>query len=111
MDRVYGVSAPVPTAVNDKLLLRLVQLNFIDPLPLEAQNILLDVDSHIPVLCKVLEALYTNRLRGDRHPFSLIEPEKTHSPPTGKNPTKIRNFMIELALAGNSGINVTNTVG
>jgi hypothetical protein len=58
-------------------LLLLVQLNFIDALPLEAQNIPLDVDSHCPVLCKVSEALYTNRLRGDRHPFSLIEPEKS----------------------------------
>jgi hypothetical protein len=64
-------------AVNDKLLLRIVQFNLIDALPLEAQNIPLDVDSHIPVLCKELEALYTNRLRGDWHPFSLIEPEKT----------------------------------
>lgn len=75
---VYSFSAPVPTAVNDKLLPLLIQLNFIDALPLEAQNIPLDVDSHYPVLCKVSEALYTNRLRGDRHPFSLIEAEKSH---------------------------------
>ena len=71
------VSAPAPTATNDKLLLLLVQLNFIDALPLEAQNIPLDVDSHCPVLCKVSETLYTNSLRGDWHPFSLIEPEKS----------------------------------
>ena len=75
---VYCISAPVSAAANDKLLLLLVQLNFIDALALEAQNIPLDVDSHCPVLCKVLEALYTNRLRGDWHPFSLIEPEKSH---------------------------------
>ena len=51
--------------------------HLIDALPLEAQNISLDVDCHCPVLCKVSEALYTNRLRGGRHPFSLIEPEKS----------------------------------
>jgi hypothetical protein len=79
---VYCVSAPVPTAADDELWLLLVQPNFIDALPLEAQNIPLDVDSHCPVLYEVSEALYTNRLRGDWHPFSLIGPEKSHSPCT-----------------------------
>ena len=54
---VYGVSTLVPAAMNDKLLLLFVPLYLIDPLPLEAQNIPLDVDSHIPVLCKVVRSL------------------------------------------------------
>jgi hypothetical protein len=66
-------------------LLRLVQSYLIDALPLEAQNIPLDVDSHSLVLCKVSEALYTNRICAGRHPFSLIEPEKNHSPPIGSS--------------------------
>jgi hypothetical protein len=76
-NRIYGISSPIPVTVNDKLLLLFIQIYLIDALSLEAQNISLDVDSHIPVLCKVSEALYTNRLREDRHPFSLIEPAKS----------------------------------
>ncbi|MFV0477788.1 MAG: hypothetical protein ACK5ME_08140, partial [Parahaliea sp.] len=75
---VYCVPTLIPTAVNDKLLFPLIQLYLIDALPLEAQDITLDVDSHCPVLCNVSEALYTNRLRGHRHPFSLTGPEKSH---------------------------------
>lgn len=76
-NRVNCVSALVPAAMNDQLLLLFIELYLVDPLPLEAQNIPLDVDSHIPVLCEVSEALYTNRLRGDRDPFSLIEAVKS----------------------------------
>ena len=54
---VYGFSAPVPAAANDELSLLLVQFYLIDALPLEAQNIPLDVDSHIPVPYKVVIGL------------------------------------------------------
>src|SRR5680860_173724 len=56
-DRVYGASAPVTTAVNDELLLLLIQRNLIDPLSFEAENILRDADAHIPVLYKVVRSL------------------------------------------------------
>ena len=56
-NRVYGVSTPVTAAVNDNLLLCLIQLNFIDPLPLEVQYILRDADAHMPVLYKVVRSL------------------------------------------------------
>jgi hypothetical protein len=54
---VYCASAPVAAAVNDKLLRLFVESNLIDPLPLEAQNIPLDADVHIPVLYKVVRSL------------------------------------------------------
>jgi len=71
------IAGQISAQFNNELFLLVVQFYLIDALPLEAQNIPLDVDSHMPVLCKVSEALYTNRLSGDRHPFSLIEPAKS----------------------------------
>jgi HlyD family secretion protein len=54
---VNCVSALVPVAVNDELLLLFIEFYLIDPLPLEAQNIPLDADVHIPVLYKVVRSL------------------------------------------------------
>jgi hypothetical protein len=50
------VSAFVPVAVNDELVPLLIELYLIDPLPLEAQNIPLDADVHIPVLRRVVRS-------------------------------------------------------
>jgi NitT/TauT family transport system ATP-binding protein len=81
-NRVYGVSTPVPAAVNDKLLGLLVQFHLIDALAFEAQNMTRDADAHIPALYKVVRSLIFQQVIGGRHLFF------THR--TGEEPDQLR---------------------
>jgi len=77
-DRVYGASAPVTATANDKLLRLLIQFDFIDPLPLKAENILQDADAPMSVLYKVVRGLMFQQVTWLLASFfSLIGPEKS----------------------------------
>jgi hypothetical protein len=86
-NRVYGVSTPVPAAVNDKLLGLLVQFHLIDALAFEAQNMTRDADAHIPALYKVVRSLIFQQVIGGRHLFF------THR--TGEEPRKFLKNIIK----------------
>ena len=79
--RVYRIPAPIPTTVNDKLLPLFVECYLIDALPLEAQNIPLDVDSHSPVLCKVVRSLIYQQITWES--ASFFTHRTGEEPPSG----------------------------